>query len=103
MADRDDILGVVTATGNVVDTETIQMRDLPPKRWRVHRWVAIASFILSDEQAEASRHPGGKAAMDGSNLWSLSVGCIDCEKTYDEAAGRRRNGETYIDPGARRG
>ena len=98
MGHYDKPIGVVTV-GDTVYSPAGDKRMLPPKRWRRHRWGAVASFVLPDEQAEAAFEPGNRVLMDPTNLWSFGVGCIDCELTYQESHDKRCDAEEYVDPG----
>jgi hypothetical protein len=100
MSDR--VIGAVTSTGSVYAPADGQ-RKLPPKGWRKHRWIAVASHVLSEEQAEGAYEPGNRVLMDGSNLWTFSIGCIDCEEPYESVKDKRCNAPAYIDPADTRG
>lgn len=83
------VVGQLTATGAVIDPSG-GMRDLPPKQWREHRWVVVAAYVVSTEQAEAMHDAGGGTVLlDASNLHYIGVGCYDCEQPYALARGNR--------------
>src|SRR6478735_5155868 len=69
----------VTSTG--MSQPARPSRELPPKQPGVHRWIATACYVLSDE---AMSHAGDDTPkyMDNENLMDVSFGCWDCEKPY---------------------
>jgi len=61
--------------------EARTLAKMPPKRHGHHRWVAIASHILSDDDVRVSDAPGSMSMLDGSRLVHLSLGCWDCGRS----------------------
>jgi len=56
-------------------------RQLPPKKPGRHRFVAIATYAISEENVQSMYvDDGNQVHLDHENLWDLSVGCIDCEQ-----------------------
>lgn len=57
---------------------------LPKKERGKHRWIVLASFVISDEAAHAANEGGDQPAiLDNENMWDISIGCIDCEEPYN--------------------
>jgi hypothetical protein len=57
---------------------------LPDKEPGVHRWVVIASFTVSAEEAAAAVM-GVPVTMDAAHLFTpTEIGCLDCEKPYGQ-------------------
>ena len=56
---------------------------LPPKKSGRHRFVAIATFAISEEAARGAELRTDPAILDHENLWSVNVGCIDCEEPWE--------------------
>lgn len=76
----------VRSTGHVVAAR--RMASLPAKIGGQHRWIAIASYVVTPGQAAASAG-GAEVTLKPSMLWDLGIGCIDCERTYEEAKSTR--------------
>ncbi len=57
----------------------------PPGR---HRWMALATYVLSDEEARMA-HEGVPVLLDQPHLAAFHVGCLDCEQEYGEAVTKR--------------
>lgn len=55
--------------------------NLPPKQGTQHRWVAIATFTVTDDNMAAS-FAGDDGILDHENLVNVTFGCIDCEEQY---------------------
>lgn len=56
---------------------------LPKKERGKHRWIVLATYVVSEEAADISHNdPEGNVLLDNENLWDISTGCIDCEETY---------------------
>lgn len=85
---EERIAGVLTSSGEVI-TPDMKRRKLPQKQPGKHRWVVVASYTISEEQAEAAFIPGNRVMMDGSNLFHMGVGCYDCEGEYQYVKGQR--------------
>ncbi len=57
---------------------------LPEKEEGRHRWIAIASYTLTDEEAKGA-HVGTDILLDANHLFTpVEVGCLDCEGRYKE-------------------
>ncbi len=54
------------------------MATFPPKVSDEHRWVALASFTLTEGQARTLAS-GGAVKLGDHNRVSTTLGCIDCE------------------------
>lgn len=81
-------IGVLTSEdGQVYNPFETGTRELPAKRKGEHRWVAVCSFFLSQEEAEAAVSPGNKVLMGMSNILTYGIGCYDCEEIYHLAHG----------------
>lgn len=84
------------------NTAEVKKKQLPEKKPGRHRWVAIASFIISEEGAKAAHDPDTQSPhMDMENLWDVGIACIDCEEIYTPELRRFCEGPTYQDPGAK--
>lgn len=77
---------VLTGLGRV--EEVTNYKAMPAKRPGVHRWQAFIVHSLGEEQAEAWAKGGGQVLLDPSTIVTAMLGCIDCEGTYEETAGR---------------
>ena len=89
----DEHLGLITSQGRVYGTDG--RRELARKQPLHHRWIATASYTLSAEQAEAIYAPGNQVILDETNLWDLSVGCIDCEQPYPSVKDQKCRAPEY--------
>lgn len=58
--------------------------ELNPKVPGEHRWVAVGSWVLSDDAVAGAMDPDLQKFLDSENLMSLSIGCWDCEKPLGE-------------------
>lgn len=57
---------------------------LPPKEPGRHRWVAVASYTLTDDEAAGAA--GTTVVLDTSRLFApVQVGCLDCERRFQDA------------------
>lgn len=70
-------------------SETVQAAvpgaQLPPKEPGRHRWVALASYTLTDDEA-AGAVDGVAVRLDTAHLFSpVGIGCLDCERRYTDA------------------
>lgn len=70
-------------TGEMFRSENAAGR-MPAKRDGVHRWVVIASYVATAEQARTAFDVDALKIMDHENLLSLSLGCIDCEQALGQ-------------------
>jgi hypothetical protein len=61
----------------------IPMTDPPAKEDGRHRWIAIASYTMTPNQAAAA-DAGSTVTLDPSMLMAFAVGCLDCEGEYHE-------------------
>lgn len=75
-------------------TEGMTFKSLPEKKRGRHRFIAVASYTISDE---AARHET-PAILDQENLWDVSVGCIDCEQPWTPDMKRFCDAPGYVDP-----
>ena len=82
------------------DTANIKPKPLPEKKKGRHRFIAMASFILSDEAAYGAYGGSDMDApiLDGENLWDLSVGCIDCEQPMSPDLKKYCDAPAYMPP-----
>ena len=60
--------------------------NLPEKVEGKHRWVVMAGYSL-DDQSVALAFEGEEMHLDHENRFALTVGCYDCEQTYNAAKG----------------
>jgi hypothetical protein len=60
--------------------EAVERRDLPPRRFGHHRWIATAAFFLTDEAVSGAYDKDQLKLLDHENMFSLAIGCWDCEK-----------------------
>jgi hypothetical protein len=72
--------------------EMVQERELAPKRPGEHRWIATAGFFLSDEAVSGAYDKDQMKFLDQENIFTLSIGCWDCEKPLGDPA---KGGITY--------
>ena len=97
--DREKIPARVVIAGEGINAvplgqtfEMVQERPLPPKRLGEHRWIATAGFILSDEAVSGAYDKDQLKFLDQENIFTLSVGCWDCEQPIGDPA---KGGITY--------
>lgn len=62
---------------------------LPPKAVGKHRWVALASYVLTEAEvrSETASREGGAfkpTLLDNRNRWAFSIGCVDCGQQYPD-------------------
>jgi hypothetical protein len=57
------------------------MASLPPKVSDEHRWIAIASFTLTEGQARTLAS-GGQVNLAEHNRIAVQLGCADCEEEW---------------------
>lgn len=53
------------------------------KKPGVHRWVAIASYSITQEEA-MNGHEGVPVELTHGKLLSVDAGCIDCEQPFGD-------------------
>lgn len=53
---------------------------LPTKVPGQHRWVAMGSWVLSDNAVSKAMDADTMKYLDSENLMHLSIGCWDCEQ-----------------------
>lgn len=53
---------------------------LPTKVLGEHRWVALASYVLTVEQAATAMDADTPKFLDHENLFHIGIGCWDCEQ-----------------------
>jgi hypothetical protein len=58
---------------------------MPGKRHGKHRWVAVASYVFSDEDVAVSDAPGSLAMLDSTRMIHLALGCWDCGRSKGQA------------------
>lgn len=71
---------VARSLGQVFPIEMAGRHDLPPRRFGHHRWIATAAYILSDLDAAHAYDKDTEKFLDHENLFSLAIGCWDCEQ-----------------------
>ena len=59
--------------------EAVPHRELPEKQPGVHRWVAIAAYVLDMSAAKVAYDPDRMKYLDHENLMTLAIACYDCE------------------------
>lgn len=59
--------------------EAVPHRDLPEKEPGMHRWVAIAAYVLDMSTAKVAYDPDRMKYLDHENLMTLAIACYDCE------------------------
>jgi hypothetical protein len=69
---------VVIPTGERIRVDDVTFADMPVKRPGAHRWMAIATFSLTNPGA------AGPKLMDQNNLVYIAIGCYDCEEPWTE-------------------
>lgn len=80
----------------------VKMKKLPDKKPGRHRWIAIATFIISEEGARSAHDPTTDSPhLDMENLWDIGIACIDSEEVYTPDIRRFCEGPTYEEPGAK--
>ncbi len=67
---------------------------VPPKREREHRWIALVTYTLSQEEIDAAAR-GEKMLLDEWNRVDANIGCLDCQEPYEAASGRPCEAEEY--------
>lgn len=65
--------------------EARRFAKLPDKTEGKHRWMAVGSWVLNDDQARDAHDPDVKKFLDHENLFDIGIGCWDCEQTILEA------------------
>lgn len=60
--------------------EGVPGRDLPTKVPGKHRWIASASYVLTDLEASQALDKDVPKFLDRENLFYLGIGCWDCEQ-----------------------
>lgn len=71
---------VAEAIGHSYDSATASRNDLPAKVDGQHRWIATAAFVLRDIDMAAVDDETMPKFLDHENLFSLAIGCWDCEQ-----------------------
>lgn len=66
--------------------EAVEHRDLPAKRLGQHRWIATAGYFLTDEAVSGAYDKDQMKFLDHENLFTLSIGCWDCEQPLGDPA-----------------
>jgi hypothetical protein len=67
---------VAMPTGERIRVDDISMGEFPRKQGDRHRWVAIATFSVTNPGAQ------GPKLLDQNNLCYLAIGCYDCEEPW---------------------
>lgn len=80
-----------------IDTSNLKPKKLPDKKVGRHRFIAIASFTITEEGAQAARQGDSPAILDHENLWDISIGCVDCEQPYAPDLKRYCPGPTFVE------
>jgi hypothetical protein len=57
-----------------------RFRDLPKKEPGKHRWVAIVTFSVSEENARTAFDASVPKHLDSENMLHMGIGCYDCEE-----------------------
>ena len=58
---------------------------MPRKKKREHRWIGMATYTLTAEDATAVYDPSKDVYFNTSKLVQLVVACVDCEEAYKDA------------------
>lgn len=66
--------------------EAGKFKDLPAKVPGRHRWIATATYSLSEKAVAGAYDPGELKFLDQENLAFVLIGCWDCEKALGEVA-----------------
>lgn len=74
------------------DTDTYDQggaAQLPPKVPGSHRWVALASYVVTEAEVREEMASRAGAAftptlLDNRNRWAFSIGCVDCGQQYPD-------------------
>lgn len=73
---------------------------LPPKETSKHRWICIASYVVTDQMAMDAMSPKTEDRpmhlLDHENLWHLAIGCVDCELPYETHAHEPCRAEGFV-------
>lgn len=72
---------------------------LPEKKTGRHRFIVIASYVVSHDTVNSLYDDSEQVILDQENLWDLSVGCIDCEQPYSKELKNYCDAPEYKDPG----
>lgn len=81
-----------------IDLSSVQMAPLPEKKPGRHRFIAVASFVTSEETIHASYEGSGVGLFDHENLWDFAFGCIDCEEVWTKDLRRFCAAPAYVPP-----
>lgn len=79
---------IVYAGDNIIATQTGHQYEarsratLAPKQEGKHRFVAVGSWVLSDNAIKRAFDPDERKFLDAENLMLLSIGCFDCEQQF---------------------
>lgn len=71
---------VARALGQIFPVEMAARNDLPEKRPGRHRWICTAAYVLSDLDVAAAYDKDTDKFLDHENLFSIAIGCWDCEQ-----------------------
>lgn len=74
----------------VFDAATAARNELPPKQPGRHRWIATAAYILRDIDVTHAHDKSTEKYLDHENLFSLAIGCWDCERPLGEITAASR-------------
>lgn len=66
----------------------------PDKVAGQHRWIVLATYVISNGQAAAAES-GARVNLDHENRIGLHTGCLDCEGEYNEVKGKPCPAEGY--------
>lgn len=71
-----------------VDDSTSREASLPEKVEGEHRWIATAAYVVPDVEAD-------QVALSEEHLLDIAVGCIDCERPWQQARKLRCDADPY--------
>ena len=75
----DYLLRTVVGEGGIERID--RLVDLPDKEPGRHRWIAACAYTLTPTQAAAA-DAGARVTLDLDMLFTMTVGCLDCEEPY---------------------
>lgn len=61
------------------------MAELPDRVPGRHRWVAVAGYVLTDDQARLGAEGATQVVLSPNMLYVFGISCIDCERPYHQA------------------
>ena len=78
----------VTVETGLEPADLVRPRNFRPKVPGKHRWLAAASYELSDQQCLEAMRAKAEIRLDHENRVMLTVGCWDCEMPWSEELAR---------------